>query len=145
MEYLSNPAVPTQQPPPQSLTPTPQPEVKEMASGNELVRPYERDAIEKDAKKWLPSLLPNKNLNLKPLIPRPGISRTEGRKTVASYGVTIPVDEVPALQVDQIKHALSDASHQASSVSDIDTIYSLDKFDVRGGNYVLIVRKTTNY
>lgn len=145
------PQPPAQPPAAQPVTPKPeQPpqQVKETddlsnVGGTELVRKYPAASIEIDLQKWLPKLLMNSGANLKQFIPQDGVSRTKGRKTVISYGVTIPVDELPGLSADQIKQELSQASQNFSS--DIETFYTLDKFDVRGGKYVIIIRKVTNY
>lgn len=92
--------------------------------------------IEMDLKKWLPRLLMNNDKNLRSFIPRDGISTTKDNKTIVSYGVTIPIEDLPGLTVDQINKELSQISDKA--------IYALDKFDVRGDKYVMIIRKTTN-
>jgi len=131
---------------PQSKQPEPpeQQSVQE-EGGPELVRKYPVESIERDLSTWLPPLLMQSNANLKQFIPRDGVARTKDRKTVASYAVTIPVNELPGLTVDQVKSELSRASRLASSVSDIESFYTLDKFDTRGDKYVIIIRKITNY
>lgn len=148
------PEQPAAQPPPQPAPQAPaQPEqpqqqqqpVKEDDGGAELVRKYPVEAIEKDLQSWLPRLLMTPNKNLRQYIPRDGVSRSRGRKTVISYGVVIPTDELPGLSADQVKAELAQAGKFASDVSDIENFYTLDKFDVRGGKYVIIVRKVTNY
>lgn len=133
--------VPTQQPKPADQSMNEHDKVKEPG----IIRTYPSEKIEKDLQHWLVPLLPNRNLNLKKFIPRDGVSRTSGRKTVSSYGVTIPVDEVPALTIDQIKQQLSSIYKFPDSVNDIQTLYKLDKFDVRGDKYVIILNKITNY
>jgi hypothetical protein len=117
----------------------------EPAPASELVHPYPVEKILVDLQKWLPPLLANPAANLHRYIPREGVSRTKDRRTAISYGITIPVEEVPALTVEQIKHALSDVSQIASGINDIDSIYTLDKFDTRAGKYVIIIKKVTNY
>ncbi len=135
------PAEPEQ--PPQQVKETDTTDDFSSSGGSELVRKYSAESILIDLQKWLPKLLMNSGVNLKQFIPQDGVSRTKGRKTVISYGVTIPLDELPGLSADQIKQELSQASQ--SSSSDIETLYTLDKFDVRGGKYVIIIRKVTNY
>jgi len=137
-------AQPAATPPPAE----PQQPVKETdgsEGGSELVHKYPVASIEKDLQTWLPKLLMNSNANLKQFIPQDGVSRTKGRKTVISYGLTIPTDELPGLSAEQIKQELSQVGKMASDVSGIDNFYTLDKFDVRGGKYVIIIRKVTNY
>ena len=135
------PAEPEQ--PPQQVKETDTTDDFSKVGGTEIVRKYPAASIEIDLQKWLPKLLMNTGANLKQFIPQDGVSRTKGRKTVISYGVTIPIDELPGLSADQIKHELSQASQTFSS--NIETLYTLDKFDVRGGKYVIIIRKVTNY
>lgn len=137
------PETPPQQPP--SQAPQEEPPVKEDMSGPEAVRKYPVDKIQNDLMIWLVPLLANKNANLKQYIPREGVSRTKGRRTITSYAVTVPVEDCPALSVEQIKQQLQAISKHGNSINDIDTFYKLDKFDVRGDKYVIIVNKITNY
>jgi hypothetical protein len=154
-EPPKQPAQPKPEPPKEQPAATPPPQqpqqqVKEYdigagSGGASLVRKYPVESIEKDLQKWLPRLLMRPNSNLKQFIPQDGVARTSGRKTTVSYGVTIPTDELPGLSADQIKQELARASTMESDVSDIENLYTLDKFDVRGGKYVIIVRKVSNY
>lgn len=147
-EPQKQPAQPPQpQQPPQQAAPTqPQQEpVKEtdgQAGGTEIMRKYPVESIEKDLQLWLPRLLMNRNANMKQYISQQGVSRTKGRRTVASYGITIPVDELPGLSADQIKQELSQTYKLGG---DIENIYSLEKFDVRNGKYVILIKKIMNY
>jgi type IV secretory pathway VirB10-like protein len=138
---------PPPQPPPSAAVPQAAPEqpVKEADGGSGIVRKYPVERIEKDLATWLPALLVNKNSNLKRYIPREGVSRTKDRRSTISYGITIPVEEVPALDVETIKQQLQTVSKHANNVNAIDNIYRLEKFDVRGGKYVIIIKKITNY
>ncbi len=122
---------------------TPQGSVKEIDGDGEteIVKKYPIEAIEKDLQSWLPRLLMTRVENLKQYIPQHGVSRTKGRRTVVSYGVAIPITDIPGLTADQIKHELS----QASRFDDIEKLYTLEKFDVRNGKYVIIIKMITNY
>lgn len=135
---------PPQGAPSQTPTPTTQAPVKE-AGQTEQVRKYPKDEIVKDIQDWLPSLLVSSGEDLKQYVPQDGVSRSRNGRNSISYGVTIPVDEVPALTVDQIKSALSSASKLESDVNQFEKLYTLEKFDVRGGKYVIIIKKVTNY
>jgi hypothetical protein len=135
---------PAQQPNPQ-VPPTsaePQPMKEE---GSQIVRDFPIEKIEKDLSHWLVPLLPNKNLNLKLFIPQVGKSKTGNRKEITSYGVTVPVEQVPALTSDIVRQQLQSASTNSGDISGVTNIYNLDKFDVSGDKYVIIVRKTTTY
>jgi len=152
-EKPETPTQPPQQPPqaqpavPQSAVPqspqSPEQSIKEMdtISNTEIVRKYPIDAIVKDLENWLPRLMRQSGKDLRPYVPQEGVSRTKGRKTIISYGITIPVQDLPGLTVDQIKQELS----QATKLGDIEQIYTLEKFDVRNDKYVIIVKKITNY
>jgi hypothetical protein len=116
--------------------------VKETTSDTRFVRKYSIEDIEKDIIGWLPYLLATKNDDVKKYIPRDGITRKDNNKNVTVYGLAIPVEDSPGLDTDQIKQALSSIS---KITGDINTIYALDKFDVRGSKYMLVIKKTTNY
>ena len=142
------PPIPAPQPPPQAAPAQPAPQVKEEtenSGGSELVRPYPIESIEKDLNHWLKPMIAAINPNFKQYIPREGVSKTKGRKTTVSYGIVIPVEDVPALNAEQVREHLSSASKIASGVGNYGNIYTLDKFDVRGGKYVIIIRKVLNY
>lgn len=132
------------QTPTATSAPTQQTSMKEVGSP-EQVRKYPKDEIIKDIQDWLPSLLVNTSTDLKQYVPQDGVSRNRNGKNSISYGVTIPVDDVPALSVDQIKAALSSVSKLESDVNQFEKLYTLEKFDVRGGKYVIIIKKVTNY
>jgi hypothetical protein len=129
-------------PPPQpTQTPQPQPQMKETISDTRLVYKYPVEQIEKDIAAWLPQLLAVKG-DVKKYIPRDGITRKSGNKKITVYGLTIPVEDSPGLDADQIKQTLSSIS---KITGDITTIYTLDKFDVRGSKYMLVIKRITNY
>lgn len=132
--------------PQQSQTPEPEPDaskkkVQENERGTEILGKYPIEKIENDLKRWLLPLLINKNVNLKSFIPREGMTKIKGRSTQVSYGVAIPTDEIPALTVDQIKQSLS----QIQTTGNIQDIYKLDKFDLRNGKYIIIIKKSSLY
>jgi hypothetical protein len=132
-----------QQPQPQAQPP--QQPVKERSEWRtEIVKKYPIEQIIRDIESWLPNFLTNRNARVKDYVPREGVYRKRGRKAVAIYGLTIPVEDVPGLDTEQIKQALSSVT-KTQDTGSIDAIYSLDSFDVRGGKYVIIIKKVTNY
>ena len=123
-------------------------EVKEDAEkpeSSELVRPYPIESIEMDLKNWLKPMIAAITPNFKQYIPRAGVSKTTGRKTIISYGIVIPIEDVPALNAEQVRDHLDSASKIASTEGNYGNIYTLDRFDVKGGKYVIIIRKVLNY
>lgn len=155
---ISHPPIPPQnQPPHQSQTPSstpepqppspeqPQKQVQEEEENAQIVRPFSPEEIEKDLGKWFLPLLPNKTANLKLFIPRPGVAKTINRKNVVSYGIVVPVEQIPALTSDLVRQQLQSTSTNSGDNTGVNNIYNLDKFDVNGDKYVIIVRKTTTY
>ena len=142
------PAAPVQPPPLPMVLPQPVPQVKEDAEkpeSSELVRPYPIESIEMDLKNWLKPMIAAITPNFKQYIPRAGVSKTTGRKTIISYGIVIPIEDVPALNAEQVRDHLDSASKIASTEGNYGNIYTLDRFDVKGGKYVIIIRKVLNY
>ena len=146
-------------PSPQSKVPTaPQPkqpqrpsqsqqsvkEIGEKSPDTEIVKKYPVAQIEQDVTPWLYKLLANRRAKISDYIPRDGIYRKKGRKAVSVFGLTIPVEDVPGLTADLIKHELAGITKSIETGS-VETLYVLDKFDVRHGKYVLVIKKVTNY
>ena len=119
---------PAQQAPP-SQTPTAQPQQQPV---KESVHKYAISEIEKDIAPWLSKILVNPAAISRNYILREGVCKG----SMASFRVTIPVDDVPALTMEQIREVLSESANSK-------TIYTLDKFDIRGDNYILVIQKTS--
>lgn len=96
---------------------------------------FSKIEIEKDLKKWLPSLLVNQSIDFKQYIPNDGIIKNINGKTTIIYKIIVPVEDIPVLSIDEIKEQLNFSSYG-------DIKYSLEKFDVRDENYIIIIRKT---
>lgn len=122
----------------------PQQQMKE-EEGSQIVADFPVDKIEKDLGRWFVPLLPNKNTNLKLFIPRAGKTKTGSHKTSTSYGIVVPVEHIPALTSDLVRQQLQSASTNSNDITGVKNIYNLEKFDVSGDKYLIIVRKTTTY
>lgn len=123
--------------PPQAPQASPQPPapVKEESSpGSNGVEKYSKEEIEKDLTVWLPKLLMRSDADLRRYITREGIFKKDGSRTIISYGISIPVEDIPGLSSDQIKDELARVSESTAS-------YTLDKFDSRNDKYILIIKK----
>jgi hypothetical protein len=129
------------QPTPTPTNQLPTRPVQETASSN--IKSFSIVEIERDLERWLRPLLMNSSVNLKLYIPRPGVYRTEGRKTTISYGVAIPINDVPGLTIDQIKDQLNTTNSETNP--NINSIYTLEKFDANNDKYIIIIKKTLNY
>lgn len=120
-------------------------DVKEFTkSGPGIIRTYPRESIEKDLSLWLSPLVPENTGNFKSYIEKEGISRTQGRKTVSTYQIRIPVTDAPGITNDQLKRQLESISNYADSVNDITTYYS-GKMNINGDQYLISIEKITNY
>lgn len=112
------------------------------------VNTYSIEDIENDLKKWLPTFLMSSDTNFKPFIPRTGVIRKNKNTQEVSYGITIPVSEVPGITADQISSEMQNLSMKEADPTNpdgINTIYKLAKFDTRGDKYVIIINKITTY
>ena len=135
-------APPQPQPPPQP--PQPVKEIDGRGENTEIVRKYPIEQILQDIEPLLNILVANRTSGSKDYVPRDGIYRKKGRKGVAVFGLTIPIEDAPGLDTEQIKHGLANITKTQNS-GVIDAIYSLDSFDVRAEKYVIIIKKVTNY
>jgi hypothetical protein len=135
------------QPPPSQQAPT-QPEEpvnkesKLRPGETEIVKKYTVQEIMDDVKDWLPKLLADRHANLKNYIPQDGIKRTVKTQSSVVYGITIPFNDSPGLTTEMIKKVLAEASGRKG---DLSVIYVLEKFETRGGKFVIIVKKLFNY